>query len=213
MPTLTRLLERASSGATLPRGPVDDTDRAILDAVVLEVAAQGVDGFSAEGVARRAGVGRATIYRRFGDRETLLASMVWREGRRLAARIAATMESLDDPAEQFVEGWVTAVHGARTHPIVARLALLEPEQLVALWAADGAGLLRFAAAFCEQALGVAAAAGATVPGGPAAAGEVLARLMASQLLLPATDAVDPTDPDSLRAHARVALVPLFLGVA
>src|SRR6478735_11661182 len=47
-------------------------EQAILDGALQELAANGVDGFSVEGVAARAGVGKTTIYRRWTNRDALI---------------------------------------------------------------------------------------------------------------------------------------------
>jgi TetR/AcrR family transcriptional regulator, repressor for uid operon len=98
---------------------------------VLEAAAHGVAGLTTEGVARRAGVNRATVYRRFGDRDSLIEAMTMREGQRMAMGIALAVARVSDPAEQFVEGFVASIRLAREHPIISRVASVEPEQLVA----------------------------------------------------------------------------------
>jgi len=49
-----------------------EAERAILAAALEELAATGVDGFSVEAVATRAGVGKTTIYRRWSNRDALI---------------------------------------------------------------------------------------------------------------------------------------------
>ncbi len=53
-----------------PRSP--DADRAIIDAVLEELIESGIDGLSLEQVALRAGVAKATIYRRWPNKEALV---------------------------------------------------------------------------------------------------------------------------------------------
>jgi AcrR family transcriptional regulator len=55
-----------------PRDPA--CDHAILDAALAEYAANGLDGMSVEAVAARAGVGKATIYRRFPSKAALVVA-------------------------------------------------------------------------------------------------------------------------------------------
>jgi AcrR family transcriptional regulator len=51
-------------------------DRAIIDAVLEEVIAAGIDGVSIEQVAARAGVAKATVYRRWPNKEALVLDAV-----------------------------------------------------------------------------------------------------------------------------------------
>ena len=55
--------------------PDDATATKILDATVGACAAQGIGAVTIDGVARRAGVNRVTVYRRFGDRDALLQAI------------------------------------------------------------------------------------------------------------------------------------------
>nr|WP_236042277.1 TetR/AcrR family transcriptional regulator [Nitratireductor aquimarinus] len=63
-------------GPGRPRDP--QTDAAILDAALGLFVANGLDGASFEKIAREAGVTRATIYRRWSTRETLIADALGR---------------------------------------------------------------------------------------------------------------------------------------
>ena len=94
--------------------PEDATATRILDAAVATCAAHGIGELTIDGVARRAGVNRVTVYRRFGDRDALLHAMTLREGERMARGILEAIEGLEDPVEQLVEGFAAAlrlVHG------------------------------------------------------------------------------------------------------
>jgi AcrR family transcriptional regulator len=51
-----------------------EADRAIAEAALDVLADQGIAGFSVEAVAQRAGVGKATVYRRYAGRDEVLAA-------------------------------------------------------------------------------------------------------------------------------------------
>ncbi|MFJ9818110.1 TetR/AcrR family transcriptional regulator [Streptomyces sp. NPDC101151] len=61
----------AGTGSGRPRDP--DLDRRIADAAVEIFGQEGWSSFSVEAVARRAGVGKASVYRRWSSKEALLA--------------------------------------------------------------------------------------------------------------------------------------------
>jgi AcrR family transcriptional regulator len=64
---------RAPAGAAVLR---DDLTEAIRDAVLEELAAHGYGRMSIEGVARRAGVGKTTIYRRWSSKLQMVIDVV-----------------------------------------------------------------------------------------------------------------------------------------
>jgi AcrR family transcriptional regulator len=53
-----------------------DAEQRILDAAIDEYLERGATGFTIDGVARRAGVGKSTVYLRWPDRDTLLVDSV-----------------------------------------------------------------------------------------------------------------------------------------
>jgi len=61
---------------TLGRPRSTQADTAIIDAVLEEVIAVGIDGLSIEQVAARAGVAKATVYRRWPNKAALLLDAV-----------------------------------------------------------------------------------------------------------------------------------------
>ena len=116
---------------------------------------------SLEEIARRAGVGIATLYRRFGDRETLLRAVVHAA---LVATGDAAERAARDHADPFdaLAGYVHAVLDLRTSAVIPalldRLDLTEPQLDAArrrsarladglLTAAQRAGALRRDVAF------------------------------------------------------------------
>jgi AcrR family transcriptional regulator len=88
----------------------------ILDAAGSVFEDRGVAGASMEDVARAAGCSRATVYRYFADRNALRLAFVHRETRRVGARVAAAIASVDDPAERVVEAVVRSVAEVRGVP-------------------------------------------------------------------------------------------------
>jgi AcrR family transcriptional regulator len=156
-------------------------------------------------------VNRVTLYRRFGDREGVVAALAEREGQRMRAALHAATADLDDPGDRLVEGFVAAVRYTNTHPLVRRAAEVEPETLIAAGLADDARLLRIGGDFLAAEIRQAQASGEALHlTDPEQAGETLARVFASFVLLPG-GRVDLADEDAVRAYARGTLVPMVLG--
>ncbi|GAA1610831.1 TetR/AcrR family transcriptional regulator [Nonomuraea maheshkhaliensis] len=93
----------------------------ILDAARDCVLAYGVRRTTLTDVARRAGVSRMTLYRRWPDVRTLVADVMTREWVRV-------VEGLDtsDPVRAVVAG----VRGLRGHPLWRKIVEADPELLV-----------------------------------------------------------------------------------
>jgi AcrR family transcriptional regulator len=106
----------------------NETDE-VLDAARACVLAVGVRRTTVTDVARRAGVSRMTLYRRFPDLEGVLSALMTREFGRLVADAAARAEGAST-REQVVE---MVVHGSRAlaeDPLFERLLDVDPELLL-----------------------------------------------------------------------------------
>src|SRR3954464_6883369 len=79
-----------------------DPDAPLLDAARECVLAVGVRRTTFSDVARRAGVSRMTLYRRFGDLEALLAALMTREFGRLVAASREQAAKLGTTRERIV---------------------------------------------------------------------------------------------------------------
>jgi AcrR family transcriptional regulator len=87
-------------GRTPLRRDADENRRRILDAARATFAESGPNA-SLEGIAKLAGVGIATLYRRFPTRETLLAAVFEQHLDQLADMIESDADSQDDPWDAF----------------------------------------------------------------------------------------------------------------
>lgn len=181
-----------------PPGESDDTDRAILDATVRCIGRYGLDRLSVDDVATLAGVGRATVFRRFGSKQEMLRRAIAREGARLGEQLLASVADIDDPRERFVEFTVAAARLARENPIIARL--IADGSIVGLL--DDPDLIRLGRMAAEAQV---AAAWPSVD--VEAVAEVLLRLFASLCVLPDLG-LPTTDDETIRRLARTVLSPL-----
>lgn len=195
-------------------GADEDTDRTvarILDATLVEAASVGVSRLKIDAVARRAGVNRTTVYRRFGDLDGLLEALTMREGGRMAETVLRAVDGFDKPADRLVEGFVACMRMAREHPVIARTAALEPDQLIALGLADDAALLRLGSAVVAEQLRQAQTDGHATHLDAEEVGQSIAMLFAACVLMPTTQGIDLRTDESIRAYAQRTLAPMIFG--
>ena len=197
--TLTRALADA---------PADDaTSTRILDAALELAGASGLRHLTMDDVARRAGVGRMTVYRRFHDRQGLVDALSARESRRCLAELVGAADPSQPIADQIAAGFVTSVRLAAEHPLLARLARAEPESVLT---ALNAGVFAVAVEFVAERLRQSQAAGVLGKVDVDASAELLVRLALSFVLVPGSK-LPLDDPERLAAIARDQIAPILTG--
>ena len=197
-------------GADDPELPDDAVSSRILDAAFDLTAASGVQHLTMNAVARRARVGRMTVYRRFGGKQALVRALGVREGRRCIAEIDAA-SSPDAPiAEQVAAGLATSLRLTREHPLMSRLIKLEPETVLAALTKDGGALFGIARTYVAERLRESQRAGQLGEIDVDEAAELLVRLGVSFALIP--ESVLPLeDEERIRGLARRLLAPILEG--
>lgn len=123
-------------GRGRPRDP--RADDAILDAALDLFVERGIEGASMEQIAKRAGVAKLTVYRRWSSKEALLAAAL--ESRRgdipeLGPEDADHL-SLAELVEKALEPTVDVLTEPSFRPLIARLlgtAVSHPELLASYW--------------------------------------------------------------------------------
>ncbi|WP_141577900.1 TetR/AcrR family transcriptional regulator [Actinomadura sp. WMMA1423] len=181
-----------------PETGADDLDTRILDAALAEFETYGLRRVSVEDVAKRAGVARTTIYRRFTNKEQLLQAVILRECRRFLTAIAEATEDLDSPEDAVVEGFVVGLRSARTHPLMTRVLQSEPEAFLPQLSMNGGAVMLAARDILADRLRRARPGDAEDHDTVA---EVLLRLAVSLLLIPG-GGLALGDEDAIRKFAR-----------
>ncbi|MDX6585927.1 MAG: hypothetical protein QOI31_400 [Solirubrobacterales bacterium] len=202
------LLERALA---TPEPAADKTSERILDAALELVAASGLRNLTMDDAASRAGVGRMTVYRRFGDREGLIDALAARETRRCLAELDRAVDPSLPIEEGIARGLTASLHLIRSHPLLDRFARHEPEAaLGALNAGEGA-ILRMGTAFVASRIAEAKSRGdiaASVDVTHAA--ELLVRLGFSFLLMP-DSSLSLDDPEAAAREVEDLIAPILGG--
>jgi AcrR family transcriptional regulator len=83
-------------------------------------------------VARRAGVSRMTVYRQYGDLQTIVNKLLECELLALIAEARDAVADLPTARERLVEAGVRTVEGLARHPLYRRVLDLDPELLLPL---------------------------------------------------------------------------------
>ncbi|MGV0737787.1 TetR/AcrR family transcriptional regulator [Mycobacterium syngnathidarum] len=102
----------------------------ILESVISWAAETGLRKLSMDEVARRAHVGRATLYKHFPRREALIDAVVKTELENFFAEVQTTVEKYEDPEERLIHGFARAYRLLRDHPAVSPILTLNPELFV-----------------------------------------------------------------------------------
>jgi AcrR family transcriptional regulator len=111
----------------VPVTPADDpATRAILDAAVVEFERHGFRRVALDDVARRARVSRTTIYRRFSNRDELVAAVIDRENAVLFADLADELKNAGLQSNYYVEAFTAAIMRFRQHRVLTRMIADEP---------------------------------------------------------------------------------------
>lgn len=188
--------------------PDDALGNRILDAALDLTAASGIQHLTMDAVARRARVGRMTVYRRFGDKRSLVAALGAREGRRCLAELDAAAPADAPIAEQVAAGFTTSLRLAREHPLLSRLARLEPGVVLDALTEDGGSLFRVARTYLAGRLRASQRAGVLDAIDVEEAAELLVRLALSFVLIPES-ALPLGDDARIRALATQLLAPIL----
>jgi AcrR family transcriptional regulator len=104
----------------------DATIEAILDAAVVEFEQHGFRRVALDDVARRARVSRTTIYRRFANKDDLIAAVIERENVRLFADIAHELKQAGPQSNYYVEAFTLSILKFRRHRVLDRMIRDDP---------------------------------------------------------------------------------------
>jgi TetR/AcrR family transcriptional regulator, repressor for uid operon len=183
----------------------------ILRAAVEQFVDVGIRRSTMSDVARRAGLSRVTVYRRFAGRADLVEAVILAELRWFLADYNAAVAGLPTAAERLVEGFVALVRAIRTHPLLGRLLGTDPDVLLpAVTVHFGPYLALAGQVLAEQTVSDGVPLPAGVDAGAVA--ELCIRTAMSHLLT--RDSCSPVDTDeAARAYAVRYLAPIVTGGA
>jgi AcrR family transcriptional regulator len=188
----------------------DEITRRILDAALQQFELFGLRRSTVEDVARRAGLARVTIYRRFPTKNELMVAVIVREARRAFAEIDAAVAQVSGDEERIVEGFVVTLAIARHHPLLRRLLSTEPDVVLPYFTVQGGPVLAAARTCLADHIRRAQWSGDVPRFDAEQVAEMLVRVAQSFFLTP--ESVIPLDSDrKVRAFARRYLAPVITG--
>lgn len=176
----------------------------MLDAARGEFERYGIRRTHMDDIARRAGVSRSTLYRRFPNKDALVETLVLRDTTVFFAeldRVAAD----HDPRGAVVECFTRGVRLTQEMPLVARILESEPELIVALTTRTDGAPITLAA---TQVAATLRRSGVRMSDDDlGAVAELLVRIAVSLMLSP-QGRLDLSDRDAVRRYAERYLVRL-----
>ena len=128
------------------RHDFEPAEEGVLDAARECVLAVGFRRTTFSDVARRAGVSRMTLYRRFPDLETILSSLMTREFGRVVERARQAGSAHATSRERAVAMVTLAARSLHADPLFARLLDVDPELLLPYVTVRLGGMQRMAVA-------------------------------------------------------------------
>ncbi|WP_424923416.1 TetR/AcrR family transcriptional regulator [Actinocrispum wychmicini] len=203
------LLERAYIDAVEQVDDMDPVRTRVLDAAYEQFCRMGLRRSTMEDVARRAGVSRITVYRRFTTKDALVEDVVRREFRRYFDQFLIDIEQADTVADRVVMGFVSSLRAFRRNPLIGGLIAAEPDLIVPSIVSDGGQTLATVRQFVAGQLRREQRAGNVSSDLDAdLVAEMMVRVSTSFLAIP-SELIDLDDNEQLAAVARQFLVPML----
>lgn len=205
------------------QGGAVSQDSALLDAAVEQFVLTGVRRTSADDIARRAGVNRATLYRRLGTKDQIVSQAILQETSRVLARIQDAIGDVPppgtpgfDPAAYVLTFFSVTIGEVKDNQLLQQLMVKDREDtLIGLTARAGEVIALSAELSADRIVKLRAYVGTPPPkdgevdDAPAVA-QTLARLTQSLLLTP--DGPPRLDTAARRkAYVDAVIVPMVLG--
>ena len=180
----------------------------VAAAALEEFAEHGIRRTSMEDVARRAGVSRMTVFRRFASKQRLVEIVIAREVHRGMQELDLLWEGAETLEDRLVAGFEFAGRYVRGHPLFDRLLRSEPDVLLPPLTLDGGPVLELYRSLIAHRLQAEVKAGRATTSDIDGVAEVIARLAIS-LLLTRDGTITLEDPNSVRRLVNLTVLPML----
>lgn len=203
------LIERAFHQAREQADNGDRTRTRLLDAAYEQFCRMGIQRSSMEDVARRAGLSRITLYRRFATKDELVEQVMLREFRRYFDRFLVDIQQAESAADRVVLGFVSSLRAIRGNPMIGGLISAEPNLVAGSMIGDDGLMLATVRQFLAAQLRQEQRAGnVSADLDTDLVAEMMVRISASFLAIP-SHVIDLDSDDELAAIAWQFLVPML----
>lgn len=186
----------------------DEVDERILDATLGRILQVGIRRSSLDDIARRCGLNRVTLYRRFSGKDALIEAALSREIARVLAEATAIASTTEGTDAQIEETVLFVLRLTRTHPLVTQLLAVAPEEALGFYTVRGEEMVSQGIEYIAGVLTTGQEQGVLARYDPRPVAELVAR-MAHSLMLTPTAGIDFDDEQVARAFIRTTIVPLM----
>jgi AcrR family transcriptional regulator len=198
-----------------PATGADSVTERILDAALGQFEDFGLRRSTMEDIARRCGLSRITIYRRFPKKESLVEAVVLRELHGFLSDLVTVGGDDISPADRIIERVAFALHYLRGHSLLRRLLRTEPESILPSLTVNGGPVVDMArehsAAFIRRDLFGSATPPPEVERKIQTVAELGVRIVLSFILTPSS-AIEMNTLDEARAFAKELIAPVQASV-
>lgn len=185
----------------------DEIDDAVLAATMQLLTTRGLRHWSIDDVADAAGIGRTSVYRRFGSRDVLVHASLGRDLRQFFSSISEQVAVHERTEDRVVEGLLAGLAIARDGVLI-RLARSDPATFLPLLTTEAGPLVDVATTVLTD---LAVIDGATDRLQASLVAETLVRLAISFLFTPGPGFL-PDDPAAARSSLHAIVDPLVASV-
>lgn len=185
----------------------EQQERAIIAAATFEFSDVGIRRANMDLVARRAGISRSTLYRRFPNKEELLAAVMRETASQITTLIQHNVQGLS-PTEAIVEAFRVALAQVQQNPLLRRIVTDETDMAGTIFGLLGRDTDVMLDTFATGVAKTLRTAGASMSDDDLrVASELLVRLSTSLLQAP-SPAIDLSNDDAIATFGEKFLAPL-----
>ncbi|MFZ2176484.1 MAG: TetR family transcriptional regulator [Rhodococcus sp. (in: high G+C Gram-positive bacteria)] len=187
-------------------------DERILVAALEQFALTGVRRTSTDDIARRAGVNRATLYRRMGTKDQIVGGAMVFEAGRVLSQIEEALGPVGDPADYVVRFFVVTQNALRGNRLLHQLLEVDRDETLLALTARAGQIVELASAYLGSRIRrIREHAGVDAPEPEVSAVAVVITRLTQSLLLTPDGPPELGTREQMESFARTVLVPMMIG--